>query len=141
ELGTFNIAVPPYSEGSVSPSWTTPFPMNLVLLTSHSHKHTLSAEVEVTRADGPAEPQLVTLRYTDPVVVRYLSPLRLEPGDGFRWTCAYDNPSDHVLAFGLTSNDEMCFALGFFYPDDDAAPLPPVPACFGNGDGLVCPFN
>src|SRR5262249_52828063 len=44
ELGTLDIAVPPYSEGSVSPSWTTPFAMNLVLLTSHSHKHTESAE-------------------------------------------------------------------------------------------------
>ncbi len=35
----------------------------------------------------------------------------------------------------------MCFTVGFFYPDDDAAPLPPVRGCFGGGGGLVCPFN
>src|SRR5438093_10274826 len=114
ELGTFNIAVPPHSEGSVSPAWTAPFPMNVVLLTSHSHKHTRSAVVDVTRADGSAEQQLVTLAYTDPVVVRYPRGLRLEAGDGFRWTCTYANPTDRVLGFGLTSADEMCFAVGFF---------------------------
>ncbi len=141
QLGTFDIEVPPQSPGSVVSTWMTPFPMNLVMLTSHSHKYTQSAVVEVTRGDGPAEPQLVTLDYTDPVVVRYPRPLRLEAGAGFRWTCNYDNPTDRVLRFGLTSLDEMCFALGFFYPDDDGAALPEVPSCFGGGDGLVCPFN
>ena len=67
-------------------------------------------------------------------------PLRLEAGDGFHWTCNYLNSTSSTLRFGVTSNDEMCFTVGFFYPDDDAAPLPPVRGCFGGG-GLVCPFN
>jgi len=46
-----------------------------------------------------------------------------------------------TLRFGVTSNDEMCFATGFFYIDDDAAPLPPVPGCFGQGESLTCPFS
>ena len=49
--------------------------------------------------------------------MRYPRPLRLETGDTVRWTCHYDNPGDQPVAFGLTTEDEMCFALGFFYPD------------------------
>lgn len=141
ELGTFDIEVPPHSPGSVASTWPVPFPMNLVLVTSHSHKYTRSVVVEVARQDGSSEPQLTTLDYADPAVKRYPRGLRLEAGDGIRWTCNYDNATDRVLRFGLTSIDEMCFALGFFYPDDDVAPLPEVPLCFGGGDGLVCPFN
>jgi len=87
---------------------------------------------------GPLE--LETRSYSEPTVNEYNPPLRLEAGDGFHWTCNYLNSTSRTLRFGVTSNDEMCFTVGFFYPDDDAAPLPPVRGCFGGG-GLVCPFN
>jgi hypothetical protein len=65
----------------------------------------------------------------------YPRPLRLEAGDGFRWTCRYRNAGTDVLRFGVTSNDEMCFTVGFFYPDDDAAPLPVFADASGTGKG------
>jgi hypothetical protein len=141
ELGTFDIDVPAGGQAAVESDWTVPFPMNLVMLTSHSHKFTQAVEIAVARGGGPFEPQLTTLNWEDPAVVRYPRPLRLEAGDVVRWTCHYDNPGDQPVGFGLTTEDEMCFTIGFFYPDDDAAPLPEVPYCFGGGDGLVCPFN
>jgi len=88
---------------------------------------------------GPLE--LETRSYSEPTVNLYDPPLRLEAGDGFHWTCNYLNDTSRMLRFGVTSNDEMCFTVGFFYPDDDAAPLPPVRGCFGGGGGLVCPLN
>ena len=91
-------------------------------------------------AIGLEEPR--TASYSEPTVNRYATPVRLEAGDAFHWTCNYRNDTGRPLRFGVTSNDEMCFTVGFFYPDDDAAaPLPPVRGCFGNGDGLVCPFS
>jgi hypothetical protein len=141
QLGTFDIDVPPGQPGSASASWVTPFPLNVVWLSTHSHKHTQSADVEVTRQGviGPLE--LETRVYSEPTVKLYDPPLRLEAGDGYHWTCNYLNDTTRELTFGVTSNDEMCFTVGFFYPDDDAGPLPAVPGCFGGGGGLVCPFN
>ncbi len=141
QLGTFDINVPPGTSGSASGSWITPFPMNVVWLSTHSHKHTQSVDVGLLRQGGAAVQELETVSYAEPTVNVYRSPLRLESGDGFRWTCHYRNDTSHRLRFGATSDDEMCFTVGFFYPDDDDAPLPSVPDCFGGGGGLVCPFN
>ena len=72
---------------------------------------------------------------------RYATPLRVEPGDRIAWTCNYANTTTRLVHFGVTAEDEMCFAVGFFYLDDDESPLPPVRNCFGAGGGLVCPFS
>jgi hypothetical protein len=40
QFGTARIAVPPGGDASAEASWTAPFPMNVVLLSTHSHKHT-----------------------------------------------------------------------------------------------------
>jgi hypothetical protein len=45
------------------------------------------------------------------------------------------------LTFGITSNDEMCFTIVAFYLDDDAAPMPPVPDCYGGDIALTCPWS
>jgi hypothetical protein len=115
--------------------------MNVFLLSTHSHKHTRSVVVELLRGGTSVGPQVTTTDYSDPAVKEYASaPLRLEPGDGFRWTCTYRNDGPTTLRFGVTSNDEMCFAIGFYYPDDEA-PLAPPRGCATSGPaGLVCPF-
>jgi hypothetical protein len=115
--------------------------MNVVWLSTHSHKHTTSVDVNVVRQGTVAGQELETTSYAEPTVNRYRPPLRLDAGDGFRWTCNYRNDTTRTLRFGVTSNDEMCFTVGFFYPDVDAATLPPVRGCFGSGAGLVCPLN
>jgi hypothetical protein len=141
QLGTANISIPAGASGSASAAWVVPFPMNVVWLSTHSHKHTTSVTVDVTRSGGSPERQIETRDYTEPVVRRYAKPLRLETGDRIAWTCNYANTTPNLVRFGVTAEDEMCFAVGFFYLDDDAAPLPPVRRCFGAGGGLVCPFN
>jgi hypothetical protein len=141
QLGTLNIRVPPGEEASATAAWTVPFPMNLVWLSTHSHKHTVSVDVDVIRSGVVTPQELKTVSYAEPTVKLYPHALRLGAGDGFRWTCNYRNDTPRLVTFGVTSNDEMCFTVGFFYPDDDTAPVPPVRGCFGNGDGLVCPIN
>ena len=141
QLGTLGINVPPGTDGSASGTWTTPFPMNVVWLSTHSHKHTQTVDVDLVRGGAVGPEELRTTSYSEPTVNRYPTPLRLQAGDGFHWTCNYRNDTSMPLHFGVTSNDEMCFTVGFFYPDDDTAPPPPVRGCFGNGDGLVCPFS
>jgi hypothetical protein len=141
QLGTAAINVPAGTTGSASGAWVVPFPMNVVWLSTHSHKHTTSVTVDVARGGAAPEQQIETRDYTEPSVRRYAKPLRVEPGDRIEWTCNYTNTTTNLVRFGVTAEDEMCFAVGFFYLDDDAAPLPPVRGCFGAGGGLVCPFS
>lgn len=141
QLGTVAIAVPPGETGESVAEWRTPFPMSVVWLSTHSHKHTEAAIVELLRGATAAGELVHTTSYDHPDVAYYdVGALRLAPGDGLRWTCRYRNDTGRLLTFGVTSEDEMCFAVGFFVTDDDAPP-PDVPGCLGNGLGLVCPLN
>lgn len=63
--------------------------------------------------------------------------MRLQAGEGFCFTCSWRNPDDHPVHFGVTSEDEMCFVTGYFYPDDDAATVT-GPGCLPQGAGLQC---
>jgi len=143
QLGTFRIAVPPGQRGSVTSEWTVPFPMSLVWASSHSHKHTESADVDAL-VGGVAQPLVRTTSYAEPDFSYFRPPdLRLVPGDVIRWTCRYRNGTEKPVTFGVTAEDEMCFAVGFFVTDDDGPipELPPTRFCFGDQLGLVCPAN
>ena len=139
QFGTFNIDVPPAQDGSAGAQWIAPFPMNVVYLSTHSHKHTTSVDLDVVRSGRDVGQVLQTLDYQHPTFHTYTPPMRLIPGDGLRWTCTYHNGTANTLTFGPTSNDEMCFAMGAFYLDDDSAPLPSVPGCLGGNVALTCP--
>jgi hypothetical protein len=141
QLGTARIDVPPGEDASAEARWTAPFPMNVVLLSTHSHKHTTSVDVDVVRGGDEVSSVLQTVDYRHPELRGFATPLRLEAGDGFQWTCRYHNAGTGTLTFGITSNDEMCFTIGAFYLDDDAAPMPPVPGCYGGDIALTCPWS
>src|SRR5438093_1481120 len=106
QLGTLAIDVPPGQAGSASASWLAPFPMNVVWVSTHSHKHTQSVDVDLVRQGVVGPRELETLSYSEPTVKLYDTPLRLEAGDGFHWTCNYRNDTPTRLTFGVTSNDE-----------------------------------
>ena len=143
QLGTLDIDVPPGERANASAEWTVPFPMELVWASSHSHKHTESVDVDAI-VGGVARPLVRTTSYAEPDFTYFKPPeLRLETGDVIRWTCRYRNATDRPVTFGVTTEDEMCFAVGFFVTDGDAPipPLPPSSLCFGEALGLVCPAN
>jgi hypothetical protein len=139
QFGTFRIDVPAGQDGSAEARWIAPVPMNVVFLSTHSHKHTTSVDVDVLRAGGETAQVLETVDYQHPTMERFTTPMRIATGDGFRWTCHYYNDTTKPLTFGITSEDEMCFTIGSFYLDDDTAPLPSVPGCFGGDVALTCP--
>jgi hypothetical protein len=64
--------------------------------------------------------------------------MRVRAGDGFRFTCEWKNDDDHPVHFGVTTDDEMCFVTGYYYRDDESHPLPALPRCFAQDEGLLC---
>lgn len=143
QLGTGRIDVPAHGTSATTAEWHAPFPMNVVWTSSHSHKYTEGVDVDVTTG-GTTLPVVRTTVWSEPDFHYFPPPsLRLNVGDTVRWTCRYRNPTDHPVRFGVTADDEMCFAVGFFVTDDDGPipPLPPELGCLGGSLGLVCPLN
>jgi hypothetical protein len=55
--------------------------------------------------------------------------LNLTPGMAARLTCSYDNNRDETITYGESTNNEMCFAIGFTVASGPAAGL--GGGCFG----------
>jgi hypothetical protein len=52
------------------------------------------------------------------------TPLHLMPGDGFRFQCDYQNPTDRELRYGVSAADETCTLDAMFWlTDDNQEPL------------------
>ncbi|MDD9934929.1 MAG: hypothetical protein OXT09_15065 [Myxococcales bacterium] len=54
-----------------------------------------------------------------------LEPMRLLPGEGFRFQCDYQNNTDLELRFGVNATDEMCtLAATVWSPEEGTEPSP-----------------
>ena len=85
------------------------------MLTSHTHKRGESFKVFLV--GGPDDGKLVYENYTwdHPAAKTFSPPLRFERGWGYRIEATYNNDTDRDLRFGLTSEDEMCIVIGYYY--------------------------
>jgi hypothetical protein len=138
-VGSALIDIPAQGSAALTGEWHTRTPLNFVQLSSHQHRRGTGVTVNRVDAEGNDMGRLVdTTNWEHPDVEWYdAGALRLNPGEGLRFTCAWTNPDDHAVHFGVTSEDEMCFVTGYFYPDDDRATVT-GPGCLPQGSGLEC---
>ncbi len=138
-VGSAQIDIPANGSAALTGEWHTSAPLNFVQLSTHQHRRGSGVTVNRVDAAGNDMGQLVVTTNWEHPTVRWFNEgtMRLEPGEGLRFTCAWRNTDDHAVHFGVTSEDEMCFVTGYFYPDDDGATLT-GPACFPQGSGLLC---
>ena len=48
--------------------------------------------------------------------VSYPASITIQPGESITSTCRYENGSPAPVAFGPSSNQEMCYQFAFSYP-------------------------
>ena len=84
-----------------------------------SHAHQLMVEFRVEMIGGAHDGELIYAAYDwdHPPILRFDSPLVLEPGEGFRLEATYDNTTDQEVNFGFLSTDEMMILFGISYRD------------------------
>ncbi len=75
-----------------------------------SHTHALGVEFTIAGFDGVDVGEVFYSNddWHVPEIVQYDPPLVIPEGAGFEWACTWDNPNDHPVNYGLTSEDEMC---------------------------------
>lgn len=84
------------------------------------HTHQWGTDFPVSFAGGERDGQLIytSPNYEDPDYT-FPEPVMVEAGEGFRFTCNYDNTDgDHDLRFGETTKDEMCILFATIYSPD-----------------------
>lgn len=118
-VGSFEVEIPPKTTNHSLPVSCAPGKeMNVFGVFPHMHK--LGSKIELMRTVGNAAPEMFykvdPWRFGDAPVE--LIDKKVASTDTFDLTCTWSNPNDHVVGFGESSEDEMCFFVMFYYPYD-----------------------
>jgi hypothetical protein len=103
--------LPAHSERTLHDTLTIDSSQDLLMLTTHFHKHGRLFRVYHIRTAG--EVMIYENRQWDhPLIARYDAPIRLEPGERLRLEATYVNETDEDIYYGPSSEDEMCSIFG-----------------------------
>jgi len=109
------IGMDPYERQTITTECDMPNSVNVVSMTPHLHERGShfsawrdgdEGETFLYEEEGWFDPQTQVF---EPVVPFGMS-------DKLRFTCEWENDTDQFVRFGETSEDEMCFAFGHYYP-------------------------
>lgn len=103
-----NIEIPPMSQHT---EWSRcVFNEDVEVLFLASHTHQLGTEFTIKPFDGQSVGAQF-YRNDDwhvPNIVQYDPPLVVPAGEGFEWTCTWNNPTAEAVRYGNLATDEMC---------------------------------
>lgn len=115
-FGTFDLALPPKQKSNLQINCTVGGAGSGVqIFAMFPHMHYLARKQ--TLELGPDQNNLSPIYTRDPYDFEQqtIDPLelRIAPGTAARLTCSYDNDRDETITYGESTNNEMCFAIGF----------------------------
>jgi hypothetical protein len=126
----FNINVPPATASgpgtqTVSGTCRAPAGSKFFAFTTHTHKHATAADVTYT-TNGQTTNIVHTVDWEHPDVGLWHAPdfLTVQQGDTFTYSCSYQNDGSSAVTVGETAaSNEMCMAIGYYFPAGSAACL------------------
>ncbi len=138
------IRIPAGGEQTLTAEWGAPFDLTLIHLSTHQHRLGTYADIEIVSPDGATREKVVeSPDWEHPNGVWFRAGRRLAKGQKLRITCRWHNTEPHEVRFGPETTDEMCFGLGFFYREAEAASTTgelAAAGCLPGRKGLICPF-
>lgn len=92
------------------------FSKNVSVLSLTSHTHQLAEKFVIKIKGGPRDGEIVytNLNWHHPPMVNLSPPIDLSAGQGLVSEIIYNNTTDAVVKFGLTSTDEMGIIFGYY---------------------------
>ena len=92
-------------------------PITIFRIWPHMHKWGRRMTSEVTRVSGVPDPTAAfDMPFDFNYQVSYEANVVLMPGDAITSTCTFNNESSGSVAFGPSSDQEMCYQFAFSYP-------------------------
>jgi hypothetical protein len=117
--GFFNLNIPTPEGETRSFTKSCTFRQDVMVYKLSRHTHQWGTDFPVSYEGGAHDGDLIytSPSYEDPDYI-FAEPILMKAGEGFRWTCNYNNTSDHDLAFGPNATDEMCILFATIFSPD-----------------------
>ncbi len=107
-----DLSIPPNARTEVTGECPIPPDLELYDLLSHQHATAAGFWLEVFDDDGNSQRIYQNQgEYSEGVLEVFPEPIDLSPWTGLRFNCAFDNPWDETLVWGIGRN-EMCMFYG-----------------------------
>lgn len=108
---------------TVSGTCTAPVGSKFFAITSHTHKHATVTKVNYV-SGGQVQNVVDTTDWESPDVGLFYAPdfLTVKAGDSFTYSCSYSNTTSSPVLVGETAaSNEMCMAIGYYFPAGSAS--------------------
>jgi hypothetical protein len=112
-FGTQKIALPPNAASDVVDECTPSEDVEAFATLAHLHRLGTGLHFSVEGDDGSMQEVVNRDPYVFDSQFIEDKPIVAKKGKTTKITCSYDNTSDHVVGFGESSNDEMCYLIGY----------------------------
>lgn len=116
-----NIAIPPASTHSEWSRCVMNEDVDVLFLASHTHAQGIEFNIAPFDGTTTGEVMYTNLDWRDPKIIQYDTPLSVPAGQGFEWTCTWENAGDTEVNYGFNSTDEMCNMAIVFTPGSTSA--------------------
>ena len=116
-----HINIPASSEHT---EWTRcVFNKDVEVLFLASHTHGIGQEFTVAPFDGTSVGEVFYVNddLHEPKITQYVEPMLIPEGQGFEFTCTWDNTTDEPVIYGTSAYDEMCNLAVVHMPFDPTA--------------------
>ena len=90
-------------------------PIRIFTLWPHMHQYGRHMKSVVARANGAVE-EVFEKPFDFNYQITYAAAVDLFPGDAITSTCTFENTSNANVAFGPSSDQEMCYQFAYSYP-------------------------
>jgi hypothetical protein len=124
--------VPAGEQASFTTECTFDDDLQLWSLTRHTHQWGTDFEVSFVSDERSSDTFWTSTHYEEDTNFRFRTRLGLDTdtiqmkaGEGFQFTCHFDNTTDEPLRFGYQARDEMCILFGTYWDPTPGAGTPP----------------
>lgn len=122
-MANWNIVLQPAQETEITEHCTIPYDAEVFGLMSHTHSLGTHFSIEKW-SGGDTEHLYDSEDWAHPIYMQFGSPLSIASGEGFQWTCTYQNTTKDPVTAGQDSTDEMCMMFAYTYPKNSLSADP-----------------
>ncbi len=114
-FANYNFSIPANSRKTITTDYTFNKAVTVITLTSHFHKLGEKFQIKILGGTRNGEVVYENTDWEHPIVINLATPILLKAGEGLTSVVTYNNTTNKIINFGLTSEDEMNIIFGYYY--------------------------
>ena len=114
-FANYNFSIPANSRKTITTDYKFNKEVTVITLTSHFHKLGEKFQIKILGGTRNGEVVYENTDWEHPIVINLAKPIQLKTGEGLTSVVTYNNTTNKMVNFGLTSEDEMNIIFGYYY--------------------------